>query len=67
MNGRNYTVCLVVEFFSASLMIVLGDVMHLKVLGRNMIVLNSVQAATDLLEGRSAQYSDRPSMNVYLG
>ncbi|KAL4255104.1 cytochrome P450 family protein [Pleurotus pulmonarius] len=44
-----------------------GDVMHLKILGRNMIVLNSVQAATDLLEKRSALYSDRPNMNVYVG
>ncbi|KAF4570982.1 hypothetical protein EYR36_008309 [Pleurotus pulmonarius] len=44
-----------------------GDVMHLKVFGRNMIVLNSVQAATDLLEKRSAKYSDRPNVTVYVG
>ncbi|KAL4259189.1 cytochrome P450 family protein [Pleurotus pulmonarius] len=43
-----------------------GDVIHLKVLGSNMIVLNSVEAATDLLEKRSAQYSDRPNVTVYL-
>lgn len=44
----------------------LGDVMHLKVLSHNIIVLNSVEAATDLLEKRSALYSDRPTMTVYV-
>ncbi|KDQ25622.1 hypothetical protein PLEOSDRAFT_1078104 [Pleurotus ostreatus PC15] len=43
-----------------------GDVMHLKVLSHNIIVLNSVEAATDLLEKRSALYSDRPNMTVYV-
>lgn len=44
----------------------LGDVIHLKVLGRDIIVLNSVQAATDLLEKRSGLYSDRPNLTVYV-
>ncbi len=43
-----------------------GDVIHLKILGRNIIVLNSVQAATDLLEKRSGLYSDRPNLTVYV-
>ncbi|KAG9225867.1 hypothetical protein CCMSSC00406_0008395 [Pleurotus cornucopiae] len=42
-----------------------GDVMHLKVLGHDIIVLDSVQAATELLEKRSALYSDRPNFTVY--
>ncbi|KAF9459534.1 cytochrome P450 [Collybia nuda] len=37
-----------------------GDVMYLHVLGRPLVVLNSVQAAVDLLDKRSANYSDRP-------
>ncbi|KAI0827782.1 cytochrome P450 [Trametes gibbosa] len=37
-----------------------GDVIHLSVLGRSIIILNSVEATTDLLEGRFGIYSDRP-------
>lgn len=39
--------------------------MHLRVLGRDLIILDSVQAATELLEKRSALYSDRPDFTVY--
>ncbi|KAJ7344033.1 cytochrome P450 [Mycena albidolilacea] len=42
-----------------------GDVMRLEVLGRTMIILDSYQAATDLLEKRGAIYSDRPKFTVY--
>ncbi|KAG6909266.1 hypothetical protein DXG01_001328 [Tephrocybe rancida] len=41
-----------------------GDVVHLDVLGRSMIVLNSTEAAEDLMETRSANYSDRPFFRV---
>ncbi|KAJ6570526.1 cytochrome P450, partial [Mycena vulgaris] len=41
-----------------------GDVIHLHSLGRNIIVLNSHQAATDLLNKRGANYSDRPKMTI---
>lgn len=37
-----------------------GDVVYLNVLGQPMVVLNSLQAAQDLLDKRSANYSDRP-------
>lgn len=67
MSGRSSMACSLLHYLMLALILVSGDVMHLKVLGRNMIVLNSVEAATDLLEKRSAQYSDRPRMNVYLG
>ena len=40
---------------------ILGDVVHLQLLGRSIIVLNSVQAAIDLLDKRGANYSDRPA------
>ncbi|KAK0224000.1 cytochrome P450 [Armillaria fumosa] len=39
-----------------------GDVIGLKVLGRSIIVLNSRTAIHDLLDERSAIYSDRPSI-----
>ncbi|KAG9224423.1 hypothetical protein CCMSSC00406_0009465 [Pleurotus cornucopiae] len=41
------------------------DVIHLCVLGRSIIVLDSHQAAMDLLEKRSALYSDRPRFIVF--
>ncbi|KAH9889257.1 cytochrome P450 [Cubamyces lactineus] len=37
-----------------------GDVVHLNVLGRSIILLNSAEATSDLLEGRFGIYSDRP-------
>jgi hypothetical protein len=39
---------------------VTGDVIHLDLLGNPVIVLNSQEAAIDLLEKRSSKYSDRP-------
>ncbi|KAG6862109.1 hypothetical protein C0995_005921 [Termitomyces sp. Mi166 len=42
-----------------------GDVMYLEMLGRPVIVLNSVEAAEDLLDKRSANYSDRPDFPVF--
>ncbi|KAJ7627403.1 cytochrome P450 [Roridomyces roridus] len=42
-----------------------GDVMYLEVLGNPMIVLNTEQVAVDLLNKRSAIYSDRPQFTLY--
>ncbi|KAG6819996.1 hypothetical protein H0H93_006699, partial [Arthromyces matolae] len=42
-----------------------GDVIYLHVLGKPMIVLNSVKAAVDLLEKRSMNYSDRPDFPIF--
>ena len=39
-----------------------GNIIHLSVFGRPIIVLNSANAALDLLEKRSSIYSDRPRM-----
>jgi hypothetical protein len=36
-----------------------GDVIHLDVLGQHIIFLNTYERAIDLLEKRSALYSDR--------
>ncbi|KAH9937862.1 CyP450 monooxygenase [Epithele typhae] len=37
-----------------------GDIVYLNVLGQHMVVLGTHEAAVDLLEKRSANYSDRP-------
>ncbi|KAF4615925.1 hypothetical protein D9613_011343 [Agrocybe pediades] len=37
-----------------------GDVVYVNIVGRPMIILNTLEAANDLLGGRSAIYSDRP-------
>ncbi|KAF8073651.1 cytochrome P450 [Lyophyllum atratum] len=42
-----------------------GDIMHLNVLGRITIVINSVDRAVELLEKRSPNYSDRKLMRVF--
>lgn len=47
-----------VEF--ARLSKIYGPVMHLSVLTHHIVVLDSLQAVTDLLDGRGNIYSDRP-------
>ncbi|KAI0788920.1 cytochrome P450 [Irpex lacteus] len=42
-----------------------GDVFSLRVPGKTIVVLNSEKAASDLLEKRSAIYSDRVRMGYY--
>ncbi|KAG2738465.1 cytochrome P450 [Suillus brevipes Sb2] len=37
-----------------------GDIMHVQVLGQHIIVLNSVKTAMEMLDNKSAVYSDRP-------
>ncbi|KAH7926173.1 cytochrome P450 [Leucogyrophana mollusca] len=39
-----------------------GDVVYLELLGQSIIVVDSLEAATDLLEGRGAIYSGRPRL-----
>ena len=38
----------------------LGDLIYTRVLGRDIIIINSEEVAKDLLENRSRNYSDRP-------
>lgn len=44
---------------TCSLLHHLGDVVYIEALGKRIVVLNSAEAAVDLLERRSAIYSDR--------
>ncbi|KAE9390849.1 cytochrome P450, partial [Gymnopus androsaceus JB14] len=41
-----------------------GDVIHLHSFGRSIVVLNSNEAAIELLDKRGANYSDRPKMLI---
>ncbi|OSD03860.1 cytochrome P450 [Trametes coccinea BRFM310] len=42
-----------------------GDVVYVKFFNRPTLILNSVEAARDLLDKRSAKYSDRPRMVLF--
>lgn len=39
-----------------------GDVVYINLLGQPMLILNSLEACQDLLDKRSAKYSDRPRL-----
>lgn len=41
-----------------------SDLVRVSILGNNIIVVNSLEAASDLLEKRSANYSDRSVSNL---
>lgn len=59
--GKIYGQSLFLERMSISVLTdSLGDVMHIHFLGQSVVVLNSAKAAVDLLDKRSANYSDRP-------
>jgi hypothetical protein len=42
----------------------LGDVVYVEALGQPIVILGSMQAATDLLEKRSLNTSDRPVLSM---
>jgi hypothetical protein len=37
-----------------------GDIVYSRVLGQHIIIINSIEVARELLDRRSAIYSDRP-------
>ena len=39
-----------------------GDVVYVSFFGKDFIILNSLQAATELIEQHSGNYADRPDM-----
>ncbi|KAF9458367.1 cytochrome P450 [Collybia nuda] len=45
---------------------VYGDMVYFKVFGQGFLILGSLAKTTDILEKRSANYSDRPSMPMLL-
>ncbi|KAF8968747.1 cytochrome P450 [Flammula alnicola] len=42
-----------------------GDVVHIRIFGQPIVILNSIQAARDLLDKRSSIYSDRPRFVLF--
>lgn len=42
-----------------------GDVIYIQILGQPIVVLNSLQAARDLMEKRGSIYSDRPRFVLF--
>jgi hypothetical protein len=42
-----------------------GDVIYFNALGKSIVVLNSVEAAVELLDKRSSIYSDRPYFGMF--
>ena len=63
--AKIYGTQIILVYCSAKRWFDLGDVMYLHCLGKSMVVLDSVQAATDLLDKRSHIYSDRPRFVVF--
>lgn len=47
-------------------MIYIGDVMYLRILGQDIIILGSVEATIDLFDKRSSNFSNRPSSGLEL-
>ena len=45
---------------SEATLTIIGDIMYIRILDTDLVVLNSRSAATELLEKRSQIYSDRP-------
>jgi len=43
----------------------IGDMVYLEALGQPFLLLNSLKRSTDLLDKRSAVYSDRPTLPVF--
>jgi hypothetical protein len=39
-----------------------GDILHLNITGQSLLILSSLESATDLLEKRSLIYSDRAEL-----
>ncbi|KAJ7644020.1 cytochrome P450 [Roridomyces roridus] len=39
-----------------------GEILHARIFGEHIVILNSVKVAIDLLEKRSSTYSDRPTI-----
>jgi hypothetical protein len=60
--GMNYTLVLVSTPFTTK---PAGDVISFQVLGRVVVVLNSIKATKDLFEKNGDTYSDRPAVPFY--
>ena len=41
-----------------------GDISHIEIMGRHIVVLNSAKEATEMLDKKSSKYSDRPVFHM---
>ena len=66
---KTYGKSLIIDSFFSQRDIVfyIGDMVYFHVLGRDFLVLGSLERTTDLLEKRSSNYSDRPPLPMVLG
>lgn len=48
------------SLLSCPLKMFVGDLVYSRLLGKDIIIINSERVAEDLLENRSSNYSDRP-------
>jgi hypothetical protein len=53
---------LAIIYISSVLIVGVGDIAHFKIFSHHVIAINSHEAAVELLERRSAIYSDRPDL-----
>jgi hypothetical protein len=56
--------CLTLPTNTTQIILTLGDIVYSHILGQHVIIISSVQVARDLLEKRSAIYSDRPFLRA---
>lgn len=61
LNGFMNMVRGAVSYRAPVLIMIIGDVVYLQVFRQPIVVLNSLEAAQDLLDKRSHIYSDRPN------
>lgn len=43
-----------------------GDIFYLEILGRKIVIVNSYEIANELMDKRSANYSDRPVFPLFM-
>lgn len=43
-----------------------GDIFYLEILGRKIIIVNNYDLANELMDKRSANYSDRPVFPLFM-
>lgn len=53
---------LALQLTESGIISTLGDIVSVNLLGQPMVILNSAEIASELLEKRSAIYSDRPTL-----
>ena len=58
--GKIYGTCRIIFARLYKLIFVPGELLYLRLLNQEVIIINSEEVAKDLLERRSSNYSDRP-------